>query len=197
MSDRSGPIWPLEPAPGELRAWVDRCAEFVCQHVASLPDQPSFDLDGADALAATFDGAAPEAGTSIEHVLERLEPAVAKSFNTAGPGYLAFIPGGGIVSAALADFIACSVNRYVGVNPAAPVLARIESLTVDWLAQMMGYPPSAGGVLTTGGSLSNLIAVVTARVAKLPESFLDGVLYVSEECHASVSKAARIAAIRA
>ncbi len=79
------------------------------------------------------------------------------------------------------------------MNTAAPVLARIESLAVDWLAQMMGYPASAGGVLTTGGSLSNLIAVVTARVAKLPESFLDGVLYVSEECHASVSKAARIA----
>ena len=193
MRDPSGRSWPLEPSPAELRGWIDRCAEFVCQHVASLPTQPSFDLDGADALAASFEGSAPETGAPIEQALARLGPAVAKSFNTAGPGYLAFIPGGGILAAALADFIACSVNRYVGVNTAAPVLARIESLTVEWLAQMMGYPPSAGGVLTTGGSLSNLIALVTARVARLGESFLDGALYVSDECHASVSKAARIA----
>ena len=183
----------LEPTADELRAWIARCAEFVCDHVDTLPTQPSFDLDGADALAGSFVGPAPEAGMPIERILERLGPAVAKSFNTAGPGYLAFIPGGGIVSAALADFIACSVNRYVGVNAAAPVLARIEALTVEWLAQMMGYPASAGGVLTTGGSLSNLIAIVTARRAKLPERFLEGVLYVSEECHASVAKAARIA----
>ena len=193
MSDPPARSWPLEPSPAELRAWIDRCAEFVCEHVASLPTQPSADVDGADALAATFDGPAPEIGAPIEQALARLGPAIAKSFNTAGPGYLAFIPGGGILSAALADFIACSTNRYVGVNAAAPVLTRIESLTVEWLAQMMGYPASAGGVLTTGGSLSNLIAIVTARVAKLPENFLDGVLYISEECHASVSKAARIA----
>ena len=50
MSDPPGRSWPLEPSPAELRAWIDRCAEFVCEHVASLPAQPSFDLDGADAL---------------------------------------------------------------------------------------------------------------------------------------------------
>ena len=176
-----------------LREWIDRCADLVVEHIGSLPEQPSWDVEGADDLARAYTGRAPETGSSIENVLERLRPAVAKSFNTAGPGYLAFIPGGGIPAAALADFIACSVNRYVGVSAAAPVLAQIEATTVEWLAAMMGYAVGSGGVLTTGGSLSNLIAIVTARVAKLPENFLDGTLYVSEECHASVNKAARIA----
>jgi len=193
MNEPSEPHRPLEPSPAELRQWIDRCAEFVVEHLGSLAEQPSWDVEGAGALAESFSGPPPETGAPIEGILARLGPAVGKSFNTAGPGYLAFIPGGGIPAAALADFMACAVNRYVGVTAAAPVLARIESVAVDWLARMMGCPATTGGVLTTGGSLSNLIAVVTARVAKLPERFLDGTLYVSEECHVSVSKAARIA----
>ena len=63
-------------------------------------------------------------------LLERLGPAIAKSYNTAGPGYLAYIPGGGVYASALADFIATATNRYVGVTAAAPALAQIEETAV-------------------------------------------------------------------
>src|SRR5262245_18651752 len=185
--------WPLEPESDELRLLIDACADFVVEHIDSLPEQPSFDMEGADRVAASFDEPPPEDGRPIGTILERLRPAVAKSFTTAGPGYLAFIPGGGVPAAALADFIACAVNRFVGVAAAAPALARIEAKTIDWLAALMGYPSSAGGILTSGGSLSNQIALVTARVAMLPENFLEGVLYASEETHLSLFKAARAA----
>ena len=184
---------PLEPVSADLRRLIDACAEYVVEHIDSLPGQPSFDVEGADKVAASFDEAPPEEGRPIESILERLRPAVTKSFTTAGPGYLAFIPGGGIPAAAVADLVACAVNRFVGVAAAAPALARIEAMTISWLASLMGYPAEAGGILTSGGSLSNLIALVTARVARLPENFLDGTLYVSEETHLSLFKAARIA----
>ena len=184
---------PLEPVSADLRRLIDACAEYVVEHIDSLPGQPSFDVEGADKVAASFDEAPPEEGRPIESILERLRPAVTKSFTTAGPGYLAFIPGGGIPAAAVADLVACAVNRFVGVAAAAPALARIETMAISWLASLMGYPPEAGGILTSGGSLSNLIALVTARVARLPENFLDGTLYVSEETHLSLFKAARIA----
>jgi aromatic-L-amino-acid decarboxylase len=118
---------------------------------------------------------------------------VAKSFNTVGPGYMAYVPGGGIPAAALADFIACAVNRFVGVTAASPALARIEATAIEWCASMIGCPAGTLGILTSGGSLSNLTALVTARVARLPEDFLKGTLYLSEETHVSVAKAARIA----
>src|SRR5262249_1713355 len=154
-------------------------------HIDSLAGQPSFDLDGAQETAASFAEPPPERGRPIESILERLRPAVAKSFNTAGPGYLAFIPGGGIPAAAAADLLARAFHRVVGVTPASPALARIEAQAIDWLARLMGYPPGAGGLLTSGGSLSNLIALVTARAARLPENFLDGTIYVSKETHLS------------
>ncbi len=184
---------PLEPDAATLDLVTAACVAFVREHVLSLADQPSNDLEGATELAATFREAVPEDGASIESLLARLRPAVAKSFNTAGPGYLAFIPGGGIPSAALADYVALSVNRYVGVTKAAPALAEIERTAIRWLADLMGYPASASGVLTSGGSISNFIALVTARTDRLPEDFLRGTIYVSEQTHLSIAKAARFA----
>jgi aromatic-L-amino-acid decarboxylase len=60
---------------------------------------------------------------------------------------------------------------------------------------MLGLPATAGGLLTTGGSLANLIAVITARRERLPPDFLRGVVYASEEAHHSVRKAALLAGI--
>ena len=193
MPDPTGTRWPLEPDTEELRRLIDACAAFVVEHIETLPSQPSFDMEGAGAVAASFREPVPENGHRIASILGRLRPAVSKTFTPAGPGYLAFIPGGGIPAAALADFVACVVNRYVGVAAAAPALAQIEATAIEWLAALMGYPSGAGGILTSGGSLSNLTAVVTARTEKLPEDFLSGTLYFSEETHLSVAKAARIA----
>ncbi len=183
----------LEPDARALRSLIDTCAEFVVQQIDSLPRQPSWDTEGAAEVAAGFREAAPEQGSDLAGILERLGPAIAKSFNTAGPGYLAYIPGGGLPSAAMADFIACAVNRFVGVAAAAPVLARIEATTIDWLAAAMGYPSTAGGILTSGGSISNLTALITARMARLSEDFLRGTIYLSEQTHHSVARAARLA----
>jgi aromatic-L-amino-acid decarboxylase len=193
MTPPKNPSRALEPDARELRRLIDACAEFVVQQIDSLPRQPSWDTEGAAEVAAGFREAAPEQGSDLADILGRLGPAIAKSFNTAGPGYLAYIPGGGLPSAAIADFIACAVNRFVGVAAAAPVLARIEATSVEWLAAAMGYPASAGGVLTSGGSISNLTALITARLAKLPEDFLRGTIYMSEQTHHSVARAARLA----
>src|SRR3989441_5562785 len=195
MPEPRGPAWPLEPQAADLRRLIDACADCVGEPIASRPRQPSFDVGGGGPAPASFAEPVPEEGRSIETILDRLRPAVAKSFTTAGPGYLAFIPGGGIPAAAVADFVACAVNRFVGVAAAAPALARIEAQAISWLAALMGYPPGAGGILTSGGSLSNLVALVTARAARLPENFLDGTLYASEETHLSLFKAARIAGL--
>ncbi len=185
--------WPLEPGPEELEAQTRLVADFVLAQLRGLATAPSFDLDGAEALRDSFVSDPPEQPTPLEPLLERLAPAIAKSYNTAGPGYLAYIPGGGVYASALADFVACAVNRYMGVAQAAPALAQIEETTVAWLCRLMGLAHGARGILTSGGSLASLSAVVTARHERLGEAFQDGVLYFSEETHYCVAKAARLA----
>ncbi|HEV8231871.1 MAG TPA: aminotransferase class I/II-fold pyridoxal phosphate-dependent enzyme, partial [Thermoanaerobaculia bacterium] len=166
----------------------------VVEYVESLPRQPAADTDGGAELARSLVEPLPEEGRAYDELLDLVfEKVVRKGFGTAGPGYLAYIPGGGILHSAVADFVAAAVNRYVGVFAAAPGLAQIEANVVRWFCDIVGYRESARGFLTTGGSLANFSALVTARRERLGEDFLEGVLYASDQTHHSVDKAAMLA----
>jgi aromatic-L-amino-acid decarboxylase len=186
--------WGLELSEGQMRELMARATDRVVEHVLSLPSQPAADTEGAATVARSLIEAMPESATPLDDVLSLVfDRAVPKSFNSAGPGYLAYIPGGGIFAAAVADLIADAVNRYTGVWAAAPALVQLETNVVRWFCDVVGYPPEAGGILTSGGSLATFSAVVTARRELLPEDFLSGVVYASEEAHHSVRKAAMLA----
>jgi aromatic-L-amino-acid decarboxylase len=177
-----------------MQRLVDEAMQRIVAHIESLPEQPSFDLDGAEELARELAEPLPELGSAYEDLLDLLfERAVPKSFNTAGPGYLAYIPGGGLFHSAVAALIADAVNRYTGVWLAAPALVQLEENVLLWLCDIVGYPATARGILTSGGSLANFSAVVTARRERLPTDFLKGTLYASDQVHHSVEKAALLA----
>ena len=184
----------LELSSETMRALVDQAMDRIIKHIESLPTQPLSDVSGAEELARSLVEGMPERGTSFSLILDLLfDRLVQKSFNTASPGYLAYIPGGGIFHAAVADLIADSINRYVGVWMAAPALAQLEANVLRWFAQMIGYPREARGILTTGGSMANFTALATARRNRLPENFLSATLYASNQVHHSVVKAALLA----
>ena len=131
----------LELSPDALRGLIDAATRRIVAHIASLPDQPSADTEGGAALARSLAEPIPESGRPAEELLDLLfTRVIPKSFNTAGPGYLAYIPGGGLPHSAVADLIADAVNRYVGVFAAAPGLAQIESNVVRWFADLAGLP---------------------------------------------------------
>lgn len=185
----------LELSVPEMRALLDAVRDRAVAHVASLPSQPAADVEGAAELARElFEAEPPEAGVPAARILDLLfDRAIPKSFNTAGPGYLAYIPGGGVFAAAVADLISDATNRYVGVWQAAPALVQLETNVVRWLCGLAGLPAGSGGYLATGGSLATFTAVVAARREKLPADFLKGTLYVSDQTHHAISKAASLA----
>lgn len=193
VGERSA-VWPLEPDEAAMRSMIGAVVERVVNHIATLPEQPAHGVEGGAELARRLREPLPQAGRSLEDLLSLLfDVAVPRSFNTAGPGYLAYIPGGGLFESALASLIADAVNRYVGVFAAAPALAQLEANVVSWFAEMIGYPSESRGFLTTGGSLANFSGLVTARRERLPEDFLNGVIYASDQTHHSVLKAALLA----
>ncbi len=184
----------LELSGNEMRTLVNEAMERIAAYVDSLPSQQAVDLEGTVPAARSTMEPMPETGMPFNALLDRLfHDLVPKGFNTAGPGYLAYIPGGGILHSAVADLISSSVNRYVGVWAAAPALAQLEASVVRWFADLVGYPREARGLLTTGGSLANFIALVAARRDRLPENFLSGTIYTSDQVHHSVTKAAILA----
>lgn len=177
-----------------MRELVDKAVERILAYISSLPQQPSADVEGCEALARSLVEPLPQNPTEYQVLLDLLfKELIPKGYNTAGPGYLAYIPGGGLFHSAVADLISDSVNRYVGVWIAAPGLAQLEGNVIRWFSSIVGYPEEARGILTTGGSLANFTALVTARRNLLPENFLSGTLYASDQVHHSVVKAAMLA----
>ena len=144
--------YPLEPSAVELKRLIDLAVGRITEHLESLPDQPAaYAPEDGPPLARSLVEGVPETGTPFEDLLELLfDRVVPVSFNTAAPGYLAYVPGGGLVHSALADLITNCVNRYVGVWFAAPGLVQLEVNVVRWFCDMVGLPAGAGGVLTTG-----------------------------------------------
>jgi aromatic-L-amino-acid decarboxylase len=187
--------WPLELSGDDLRHMVEIAMERVAAHLESLPEQPmSYSSGGEDLARSLREEALPEEATPFTELLDTVfDRALDKTYNTPSPGYLAYIPGGGLLHAAVADLIANAINRYVGVWVAAPGLVELEANVLRWFCQMVGYPEGSLGVLTSGGSLANFTAIVTARRNLLGDDFLQGSLYCSDQVHHSVTKAAMLA----
>jgi aromatic-L-amino-acid decarboxylase len=184
---------PLEPDSAEMRRLADRAFDELVDFVEALPDSPAAGHPGGKELAESLREPAPEFPGDFESLLDTAVSAAWRSFNTTGPGYMAFIPGGGLITSALGDFIARVFNRFTNLHDPSPAFAEMEAIVIRWLADEFDYPPDAKGLLTTGGSMANFSAVVTARKAKLGEDFLSGSIYVSDQVHASVLKAAVLA----
>lgn len=184
----------LEPGGATMRRLVDEAMERIVRYIESLPEQPSADHTDAAGRARALQESLPVNPTPFDEILDLIfQRALPTSYNTAGPGYLAYIPGGGLFHTAVADLIADAVNRYVGVWIAAPALVQLESNAIRWLCEIVGYPDGAQGFFTSGGSLANFSAIVVARRQQLPDDFLRGTIYVSDQVHHSVQKAALLA----
>lgn len=108
--------------------------------------------------------------------------------------HFGYIPAGGIYSAALADFLAAVTNPYAGVHYANPGAATIENEVINWLKKIFNFPQSAVGTLTSGGSVSNLVAFTAARdkFGVKNGEITRSVVYLTEQVHHSAQKALRI-----
>ncbi len=139
-----------------------------------------------------------EHGIPIETALEILDREVVHpGGNPASPAHLAYIPGGGIYHSALADFLASVHNKYAGIFFTGPGPVRMENLVIRWIADLLGYPATAGGNIASGGSLANLIAIVAARDAHglKGADFASAVVYLTNQAHHCIEKALRIAGL--
>ena len=186
---------PLDPSPSQMRALGEEALAYAIGFLGTRGEALAAGEEGGLEAARRHRGAPPETGRTFDDLLALVDDVQRHANDNAGPGFMAYIPGGGLFASSLADLLSTSIDRYVSLWSESPVGAQIEDNVVRWLCGLVGFGASARGTLTSGGSLANLAAVVTARRARLGEAFLEGTLYVSDQAHRSVEKAARIAGI--
>lgn len=186
----------LDLPPAEMQAMGEAVVRRAVAHLAALGEMPSRgNVDAAD-LCRAMREPVPEQGRALGPLLDQLfDEWIPRSFTTPGPGYLAYIPGGGIYPAALADFIADTTNRYTGIWQAAPALVQLEANVLEWLRDWMQFPATTRGLFTTGGSMAMFNAIACARERHLGHDIRAGTLYVSSQAHHCIVKAAKLAGI--
>ena len=95
---------------------------------------------------------------------------------------------------AFADLLASTLNANLTIWRSAPAPVELERLTIDWIRQILGFNPEAGGLFVSGGSMANLAALAAARQTK--EYSLGRLcMYASSATHFSIAKAAALLGI--
>ena len=186
----------LEPPADKRRELTDKVTTYANQFLEALPDMRVYVPGTPSPLFGTGIDDEP---AELQGLLEELAREVDTfGINPASGGHVGYIPGGGVYYSALGDYLADVTNRYSGISFASPGAAQLEQRLVQWMAQLIGYGDGAGGDLTSGGSIANLSAIVSAREAHRIRAIdiPNTCVYLTQQVHHCVTKALGIAGLK-
>jgi glutamate/tyrosine decarboxylase-like PLP-dependent enzyme len=116
------------------------------------------------------------------------------SVGNAHPGFMGWVNGGGTPVGMLAEMLAAGLNANLGGRDQIPV--EVEWQVLRWVRELFRFPDTASGLLVTGTSMANLIAVLVARAGALGvESRRQGIAghrlvgYTSSGAHGCIAQA--------
>ncbi len=190
--------WPISNAleldERSFQKLVNQTMRYLSSYIRDLPELPAFINNGDDQAKAL---------EKIEDYPPKKEPmnklldlifneGINGGLNPASPGYMAYVPGGGIFHAAIADLVSNIINRYVGMSFSSPTLSQLESNVLRWFGRMVGFPSTSRGLLTSGGTMATLCALVTARETVCECDCSNAVIYFSDQTHHSLKKTAAV-----
>ncbi len=186
----------------ELRGTAHAVVDLLVDYLAQVERRPVFPAGDPAAVSALFAEPPPQEPQPAAGILAEIRDKVLPHSTHVGhPGYMGLITPSPTPMGALGDFVASVLNQNIGAYSIGPAAVSIERLTVGWLASLLGLGPDAGGHLTSGGMMANFEGL------KLARDFVTGnraqteglreplAVYVSEERHVSVDKAADCAGL--
>jgi aromatic-L-amino-acid decarboxylase len=181
------PDWAqLEQMSTEMIGWLIR-------YHSSLPNQVVGRTASRKQMEDLLRESAPEQGQDFSSVLGEFQDKIAAhAFRTNHPRFLAFIPSAPNFLSILGELLCAGTNFFCGVWLEAAGPSQIELIVLDWFREWLGMPAGASGILTSGGSEANLTALLIARESLADSDRRRAVLYVAEQRHWSVDRAAKI-----
>ncbi len=188
----------LEPDAGTRAQMLERVVRYTEVFLDGLPRTPVYrasDDEGAGLLESPIAEDPIDIDTALDLHRENVErPGI----NPASPWHLGYVPGGGLYHAALGDFLAAVTNRYSGIFLASPGAVRMERMVLRWLGDVIGYPHTMAGDLTSGGSIAHLSGIVAARESHglKARDFERTVVYLTPQTHHCVKKSLGVAGMK-
>ena len=186
--------------PDEFRRIAGQAVDFLATYYETLAERPILVPTTSQEIRRKIDERLPSQGADFEELLRTLRDVICEyARHNAHPRFFGYVSSPGTAITAIGSMLAAALNINSTCWRSAPTGTDLEHLTIDWLKQMLHYPAEAAGLLTSGGSMANFAALAAARSRKAPVNVVrEGIaaagrrmcLYVSEEAHFSIAKAA-------
>lgn len=193
----------LDLSPEEFRDLGYQVVDVIADYYGSIRELPVFPPHTSEEVAGLFQEPLPTERQDPQAILAEWQSKVLPHATHLGsPRYFGFVNGSGTMIGTLAEALAASVNMNSGAWKPAPAATEIERRAITWLAELIGYPVDCGGLFTSGGTMANFTAVLTALRNNAPyDTTIDGLqteeppgrftIYMSDhEGHISIKRVA-------
>ncbi len=178
----------------EMKSYGYKIVDLIANHYETLEEKKPVSMASREKMDAVFLQEAPENPTPANEVLDFVLKNVIPNSNViTHPKSYSFVPGPSNYISTMADTLATGFNIFSGGWAASPAAAELEIVTMNWLLKMFSFPvKKGGGLFTSGGSMANLTALVTARRIKCGNDFSKAIIYMSDQAHSSNIKAINV-----
>ena len=186
-AQRAIPPLPFAPADQQddaLLLLLEQASERLCRWLGSAAERPP--LPGISLMPPVEPLLQ---GLDAEQLLADLDLVMDGAYNPGHPGALAHLDPPPLAASIVGDLICAGLNNNLLAEELSPSLSRLERSLMAWLAERVGLPAGSGGVPSSGGTLSNLMALVIARRERGLGCRGDAVLVASADAHVSIGKA--------
>ncbi|HEU4767776.1 MAG TPA: pyridoxal-dependent decarboxylase [Pyrinomonadaceae bacterium] len=143
----------------------------------------------------------PLDGVPLDRLLDECRTIFDLSRHNGHPRFFGYVASPSTPIGTYAELITGALNANITCWRSGPAGTELEQLVVRWLGSLIDYDRDAKGLLTSGGSMANMIALLVASRTKtgantsrtgLWNSGAPVIVYASEEVHMSIAKAADI-----
>lgn len=180
----------------EFRETGHKLVDLLSDYLKEIEEHPLLRDIKPKEIEKLFDEPVPKEGINADEIIKELKEKLFPYLtNVNHPGYFGLITPTPAPIGILGDFIASTLNQNLGAYSIGASAVEMEKRTVRWLCDLVGFPDTAGGNLTSGGMMANFIGIKLARDwssgnrAQHQGAIFEHVVYVSEERHVSIDKA--------
>jgi glutamate/tyrosine decarboxylase-like PLP-dependent enzyme len=190
----------LDITEAELHELSSRVTQLVTEYFSEVATLPVFPNTWGGKTIGEIGASLPLAGEPLEALLNDCRQIIENSRHNGHPRFFGYVASPATAPGAFADLIASALNTNLTSWRSGPAGTEIERTVINWLASLIGYSTSerpAHGLLTSGGSMANMTALLMAHRAKSPDVASTGLwnsepmtIYASDQIHMSIPKAA-------
>ncbi len=172
----------------EMRRLGYLVVDTVVDRLCNRNSEPAILTGDARDLALRLHGPLPESPIDPDESIALLvEVILSHQQHGDHPRYFARVPGPSSFAAILGDWLGTGFNAITASWAGGSGPAAMELVVIDWLRELMGMPANTEGILVSGGSHANLTAFAAVKA-----SLGTGVIYLTEQTHASLPRALKI-----